>query len=477
MTNVNPERIFLSFISVNSLVREQDKILLCVSGGSDSVAMLHLFKKIRNKFNLSLSVAHFNHMIRKDSVEDVEFVSKLCKLYNLPFYIEERNIKEIAEKRNQSIEECARIERYDFFLGLANMLKIRKIATAHTMDDQAETILMRVIKGSGLLGLSGILPSRYERGVEIIRPLLAISKDEILEYLHKKEIIYRTDSTNNDTKFFRNKIRLDLIPNLEKNYNSNIKRVLANMAENISEDYTFLERIAERYFDKSAIIEDDAVKIPLYEFNNLDKALKKTVVRKAIEYLKGDLQGISFRNWLDIEDLVANLTYFKHSVSLPGNIIARKDSKNLILQKKGVAPKKKGKPFYLVKVPGEVRMDELGSLFNFSVLAGNKFDEKRKAILDVGGVAEFFDLEKVKFPILVRFKKPGDKMIPLGMDKPKRLQDIFVDEKVPFEERSSIPLLISRGKILWVAGFKVSNEFKVTKKTTKMLKIEYQRLD
>ena len=280
------------------LIDKNDKIVVAVSGGPDSLALLFLLNSLKKELNLSLHVAHLDHMLRKDSHKDAEFVRKLAQKLKIPVTAGRVNVRAISRKG--SLEEIARNARLAFLFKTARDIRTRKIALGHNFEDQAETVMMRILRGSGLQGLSGILPKRDIAGYQIIRPLIELRRKEIESYLKKKKIRPRRDKTNTQDAYFRNKVRNSLLPLLEREYNKNIKRLLSNMAEGVGTDYDYLRRAAMQK------IKGAKRKLSLIKIRKLHPALQRMIFRNAITCVKGDTRRITFQHIKEIEDLLLN---------------------------------------------------------------------------------------------------------------------------------------------------------------------------
>jgi tRNA(Ile)-lysidine synthase len=280
------------------LLNKSDKVLVGVSGGPDSVTLLYLLNSLKNEFKLKLCVAHFDHMLRKDSCKDAEFVRKLSAELKIPFTTAKVRVKNLARKG--SLEEIARNARLNFFFRTAQKVKADKIALGHNLDDQAETVLMRILRGTGLYGLAGILPKRKINGFTLIRPLIAVSRKEIEGFLCKNKIKARIDSTNLKNLYFRNKIRNQLLPLLEKKYNRNIREILANMGETIASDYDYLSYLAARA-NKNL-----GKRLKLKRFLGLHPAIQRLILRMNIARLTGSTRKIGFQHIKEIEDLISH---------------------------------------------------------------------------------------------------------------------------------------------------------------------------
>lgn len=307
-------------INSYKLIRPGEKIIVAVSGGPDSVALLYLLNALKSEFNFSLHVAHLDHMLRPDSDKDRVFVKELAEKLKLPFTSAKINIKELSKRG--SIEEIARNARLGFFFKVAKENNAKKIALGHNFDDQAETVLMRILRGTGLLGLSGILPKRDICGFQIIRPLLEARRGQIELYLKKKKIRPRIDKSNLEDIYFRNKIRNKLLPLLERNYNKNIRQVLCNIAGTAGCDYDFLLKKAGKS------VRGSKRTIDLSKFSKLHPALQRLALRQMIARLKGNTRKITFQHIKEIEELVA-FRPVGSIVNLPGGVSVTKRKNRL----------------------------------------------------------------------------------------------------------------------------------------------------
>jgi tRNA(Ile)-lysidine synthase len=280
------------------LIDKGEKIIVGVSGGPDSVALLCLLRSLQEELGIKLHVAHLDHMLRPYSYKDAEFVKELAGRLKLPVTSGRVNVKKMAARG--SVEEAARNARLEFLFNVAKNVKAKKIALGHNLDDQAETVLMRLIRGSGLYGLSAILPKRKIHRFTVIRPLIEIRRKEIESYLKRKRIGYCVDETNKKDIYFRNRLRNRLLPLLEKEYNKNIKEVLSNTALSVGYDYDYLADAAAR------LTERWGRKINLAKFLRLHPAMQNLSLRLAIARLKGDLRRLTFQHIEEINDLVLN---------------------------------------------------------------------------------------------------------------------------------------------------------------------------
>jgi len=309
------------------LISKNDKLILGVSGGADSVCLLYLLFSLRKKYNLSLCVAHIDHGIRKNSNQDLNFVKNICLKLSVPFFS-----KRIKTSTFLS-EQDARNIRFDYFAQLANKIKINKVALGHNLDDQAETILMRIIRGSGLQGLSGILPKRSINKLTIIRPLLETSRLEIEKYLNTLKTGFVTDSTNKTLLYLRNRVRNILLPCLAK-YNPRIKESLNSLAQNSSLDYEFLETYALKTLKKVKTNKNSrtASKLSLKKLIKLHPAILGMILRFAYKETKGDLKRLTYQHLKELNDLIFNRPV-NSIVHLPAKISVKKLKKSICFVK------------------------------------------------------------------------------------------------------------------------------------------------
>jgi tRNA(Ile)-lysidine synthase len=322
------EDIFRNTIKELGLVKKKDRIVLGISGGPDSMCMLYLFSQLKKEYNLSIVCAHFNHALREDADKEELFVKKVCQDLKIKFISEKKEVRKFF--KGDSLEQTARNLRYDFFLKCCRQTKMKKLALAHHKDDLVETVLMRMIRGSGLRGLRGFLSKSKYRGITVIRPLIEMNKKEIIDWLKYNKIYYCIDESNFEDKFFRNRIRLKLLPFLQE-LNPNIVDNLCNLAHNLSVDYDFIYNIAKEKFQylKRRETKRD-IRLDLKGLKELPPAIFNNVFRVAVEELKGNVRKIEGRHIKEIKDLVLNRPCGS-IVDLP-DLLVKKEENLLIIQ-------------------------------------------------------------------------------------------------------------------------------------------------
>ncbi|MFA6358453.1 MAG: tRNA lysidine(34) synthetase TilS [Candidatus Omnitrophota bacterium] len=312
---------FKETIKKYNLIKKGDTILVGVSGGADSLTLLLLLNSLKSKLDLTLHIAHIDHNLRKGSGSDAIFVKNLAKKINIP--VSTLLINPELFKESGSLEELCRDARLDFFIKTAKKIKADKVALGHNLNDQSETVLMRLLRGTGLSGLSGISPKRVIKGVTFIRPLLETSRYDIDKYLKLKKIKPCIDSTNKEDLFFRNKIRHNLIPLLKSKYNQNIVTVLANLTESVSYDYEYLNRVAQKSAKGSP-----PRKLSIKKLLKLHPAILRLKIRQSISNIQGDTRRIGFVHVKEIEDLLKHRP--KGSiVDLPKGVSVQKTNNSL----------------------------------------------------------------------------------------------------------------------------------------------------
>lgn len=316
---------FQETIKKYNLIRQGDKILIGVSGGPDSLALLLKLFSLKSKLSLDLHIAHLDHGLRKDSRLDALFVQRWARKLNLPVTIKQLAYPPV--KKKGSLEEFFREERIKFFIQTAKTIKANKVALGHNLNDQAETVLMRLLRGTGLSGLSGISARRIIQGIVFIRPLLETPRRQIDKFLKSRRVTPRLDSTNQEDIFLRNKIRHHLIPLLERKYNDNILNVLANLAESVSYDYEYLDRTAQRS------LKGNPLRLNLKKIEKLHPAILRLKLRQSISHIQGNTRRISFQHIKELEDLILSRPVGS-IVDLPKGIYAQKIRNTLLFSKR-----------------------------------------------------------------------------------------------------------------------------------------------
>ena len=462
-------------IAQNAMIRSGDSILVAVSGGADSMALVHVLVALAPGLSARLAIAHLNHGLRsKEADRDAEFVASVAQNLNLPLFLDKIDTRNHQERYRLSPEEAARNVRYDFLNRVAEKNGFTKIAVGHHLDDNAELVLMFLLRGSGPLGLSGMPPVRDSK---IIRPLIDIKRSKILEYLALKNLQYVSDSSNTDFNFLRNKIRHELIPQLARNYNPNIVNTLNRLASVARSEESWIDTIVDPLYHRALMKENTAsVRLSQESLEYIPLAARRRVIRKAIKRVKGNLRRIAFSH-IDAAVRLALKGPHAGSIDLPDRVQVQRDHQALVIIKQskplrlpgsGKAPYDQAAYSYEIKSPGSVFIQEAGVHLRLTEVDTEAFAHCR----GTGQGIAFFDINKVKFPLLVRNFQPGDRFSPLGMTGTQKLKKFFNSSKIPRAQRAICPLLVSDGRIIWVAGHRLDNSVKVDADTRGVLKAE-----
>ncbi len=447
-------------INKHSLLSKGDSVVVGLSGGPDSMALLDLLSSLREEYDLVLIPAHLNHGFRgKEAEEDLAFCEEVAGRYGFDLVAESVDLPALIREEGLSPQAAAREVRYDFFMRTAAANHASKIALGHHADDQAETLLMRLLRGAGTRGLSGI-PIQREPG--IIRPLLHVTREEILHYLKEKKIPFRNDSSNQKEIYLRNRIRQELIPLLKEKYNPNLVEDLRRTAEILGEEEDFLEEQAESCFLPIEV--KGGLALEMSDLKKLPHALLRRVVRLAISHARGSISGVTFQH----VDAVMQLMQSKGSsarIDLPGKMTVRKVYGHLEFCNEN--PKEVLMGLHEIPIPGREVIPVLEIEVESSILS----PEEAPPSLHKG--AALFDFDKCSPPLSIRTRVPGDVFYPKGFGRRKKVKRFFIDEKIPHNMRDSVPLLVNReNEILWVGGYRMDNRFLVNPGTSRALFVQ-----
>lgn len=424
----------LKKIKEKKLVEKNDRIVLGCSGGPDSVFLLEVFLKIKEEYNLTLALAHINHLYRGEEADrDENFVRALGEKYGIQVFVKRKSMELMAKEEKITLEEAGREIRYSFFDEVLKEIKGNKVALAHNLDDQIETFLFRLIRGSSLEGLEGI----NDRRDKYIRPINEIYKNEIMEYLDTNEIPYVVDSTNLENDYTRNSIRLDLIPFIEERYNPKFKEKIKSLLNEIREVNEILEIDYSRYIYGNII-----------SVSEILKEKSSYIKGKIINYYL-NINGVSVSR-RKIENIINILDAGgSKKIKLDKSCTLIKEYDKIFVENSKSAEKevKEKKETVKLTVPGEA---------DFGSYIISAFKEKKKRDNDSN---EFTTNLKEGDELLIRGRVSGDMIVPVGMNSHKKLKEIMINSKVPKSEREKIPVILLNNEIIWAAGVKKSQKF------------------
>jgi tRNA(Ile)-lysidine synthase len=456
-TKRNLVPLFERYCLEKSLIRHGDSIIVAVSGGIDSMTLLHLFSRIQRKYGLRLIVAHFNHQLRgKESDLDEAFVERLASKYGYASAIGRGDITGLAKKRKISIQEAARELRYRFLEGLLKERNADKIATAHNANDNAETVLLNLCRGTGIHGLSGI--PVYRPDLHLIRPLLFATRSEIEAYAKRNGLKHRTDSSNRKLHYKRNIIRKKVLPLLAESLNPKVVETLNRSSEIFSrledmilhEANNALETLTKKKTDNILVLDSS-------EFMKLHPYMQETIIELAAKPFTGI--PLESRGVASVLSLLSSQTGARVEVS--NKLTVYRDREHLVF----LPGARK------LKLEEEVKPNrsyEFGKIrFSSSIVHPKdvRWTHDRHT--------EYVDADKLNERMILRSWKQGDRFVPFGMEDPKKLSDFFIDEKIPRYEKGSIPVLESHGNIVWICGVRLDNRYRITPSTKRVLKLEF----
>jgi len=506
------EQRVLHFIQEHHLVSSQSRLLVAVSGGPDSVCLLHILVKLQEELGIRLHVAHLNHQLRgAESKADAQYASNLARRLGIPATIEQRDVKAYQKDKHISLEEAAREVRYTFLAQVAKAIGASQVAVGHTMDDHIETILMHLVRGTGTRGLRGLQPhtewQSSGNSLIIIRPLLQVSREETANYCHGHKLMPRIDTSNLSLSPLRNRIRYQLLP-LLKSYNPQVTEALLRTASIASDDLAVIDKDGSQLWAEIAQRQENTIILDKERLLELPPALKRHLLRMSIEKLLGNVKDIEMRH---IEEIMSALTKpAGKRLSLPGGLIFSVEYNRYLIgqDREALSPfptlggelplKLPGKtllPGWHVEatiIPPEAMKDDAGGhiegslkgLRPFKTYISPSCKELHIHIMERGtkGVrlinnlfTAYFDLDKTGDKLVVRGRKTGDRFQPLGMSQPKKLGEFMIDAKIPQAWRERIPLVCSPQHILWVVGWRIDDRVKVTEQTERVLCLKFEQ--
>lgn len=483
-------------IQTNYLIEQGDVVVIGVSGGPDSICLLHILNSLSERLDIRLHAVHINHMLRAEEAQgDETYTADVCKNLGIPFSVVHIDIAAMAKKLGMSLEEAGREARYHEFERYANCVGAAKIAVAHNRNDQAETVMMHIIRGTGTAGLAGM---EYKRG-SVIRPLLNINRKEIEQYCEAAGLSPRTDSSNLKNEFARNRVRLELFPYINKSFGADIIESLCRLSTHASEDNKYLEQCALEAYNRSLKTKNiGQVSLKLEQLRGVHPAVLGRVLKLAVFDAAGSTNGVGNVHYRALSELVAKGNTGARA-ELPGglnaaisygilNIFVEKklhsqctqNQQNPLKQQNQQNPLRQQKVIQkpvqfaiCLAIPGTTQLQELNAAVTTSVEPD--IDVDKYGMMGYNSFVQFFDYDSLKRGINIRNRRDGDIFKPLRSNGTKKLKKYFIDSKIPRELRDKIPLICIDNEIVWVVGYKMSDKFKVTENTKRVLKIEYNR--
>lgn len=461
---------FKENLNNKNLISNNNRLLLGVSGGPDSLTMLDLFTSIRDEFKLKLIVFHLNHLFREEASKEAEYVKEICAKKDVKTIIKTHDVPKYVENNNLSPEEGARKIRFKYLKKIFQKNDIDKVCLAHNKDDLVETVLLNIFRGCGLRGLKSIEDNIIIDGMEIVHPLLKFFRSEIIDYCDINNLEPVFDPSNKSDLYSRNRIRNNIIPLIEEQINHNVKQVINRMTETIKEDYNFIKTYSNDKF-KELLIEKDNQKyiLKLKEMEKLHPAIIKRIINIILKKLKGNIDNFYYKHYNDIIKFIeTNDT--GDILDLPDNINMKISYDKLIIMRGTFSKIKKYSKLvedegeYLLPYTQKLTVEIIPKKLNWRNYKNNKIC--------------LIDFDKVAFPLKVRNRRDGDRFIPLGMDGHKKVKDFFIDKKVSDHMRDKIPIVFDgEDNLLWICGYRMDERFKLENSSKKTILIKYQKED
>ena len=474
----------LEYVQKHQLIIDGDRVVIGLSGGADSVCLLFVLLELQKSLDFSIFAVHINHNLRgQEALRDAAHVENLCKKLQVPFKLVSADVEKVARQKKTGTEEAGRQVRYEAFEQYAKEVGATKIALAHHQNDLAETMAYHLARGTDLAGLAAMRPVRGH----YIRPLLCMNRQEIEQYLEKREISYVTDSTNGEDCYTRNRIRHHVIEYLEREVNEQTAAHMSETAQSLGELYDYLQAEAEKLLERyGAVHQEKQIRLEQELFSK-PKVLVNYVIRLAVQMLAGRLKDVTREHIGQIYALAEKQV--GKEVCLPYGIAAKREYTGICLWIREKADHDKAsdgcetgslcqeeKSSFVLTIPGETVWN------GYHILCTLEERNTEEGFIEGGFIEEipekmytkWLNYDKIKSNLVLRFRKTGDYLVIHEQGGKKKLKDFFIDQKIPKEKRDQIPLLCEGQQVLWVCGYRLSEAYKVQKDTKRVLKIQLQ---
>lgn len=448
------KNIVRKYIKQNKLILPGQHVIVGVSGGADSICLLHILKTLQKEYDMKLTVAHVNHGVRQEAKEDAKFVESICKKWGIPYQEHNCNIVALAKEQKCSEEVVGRNERYGFFEKVRRTYNGDRIAVAHTMNDQAETMLMRLVRGSGITGLGAM---EAKRGF-IIRPILTISREDVETYCQQNGLAFKEDATNKMDIYTRNKLRLNVLPILKKEFNPNVIEVISQAATQLQETEDYLDIQTKKAYEQVVTEYKTGYSIYINDFLSFHSVIQSRIIRMTIEKHMGSLKDINYQN---IEDVLS---------------LANKQSgKSIHIGKDSIAIREYG----YIRIIKQTNSPDFRCNLKLGTNKLVEFNKKVELILEdnsenkqryKNSYTKNIDYDKISGSLQVRNRQAGDRIS--LKNGSKKLKDFFIDEKIPKTCRDNIILIADGSNIIWIVGYRLSEAYYITDQTKRVLEIK-----
>lgn len=453
----------------HQLLEEGDKVVVAVSGGPDSVALLHVLQMWSEEWGLTLIVAHVDHRFRGEASEkEAEGVAAMAESMGLACEVARIDVPEYIQRTGHNAQDAARRLRYAFLINTARRYQAKRIALGHHADDQAETVLMNLLRGAGADGLEGMPIRRRIEDVELVRPLLGITKSEIIAYCNIHKLQYYLDQSNQERRYFRNQIRLDVLPYLQQ-FNPQLTASLVRMADTISADNEYVQSNALRIFEEIISCNQESCSFARNSFLSVHVALQRRLIKLILNYLSAN-QRFDFSIIEAIREAVAAAQPTTSALDVGAGLTFVREYDHITVTTKLSAPFR-GFAYSVDHVPYELVIPELGAALYFEIAQGEKSIVSER----VEKHEVWLDIKNISFPLTVRSRQPGDRIKLLGLNGTKKIKELFIDLKIPPSQRERIPLVVdAAGEVLWIPGVRRSASHSVHANTECILHITYK---